>query len=354
MPFERPSIQQLTARIRGDIEGAVTGANAWLRRNLFSVTGKMVAGVAHGLYDAIDWQSRNLLPTTTDPDFLARWARIYSVPRLDASAAKGTAEVTGNAGAILPAGATATGPNGVVYTVDADATIDGAGTAIVSLTAAAPGASGNLDDFAPLALQQPVDGIATKLTVVSMGGGADQESISLWRERILDRTAQPPHGGSKADYERWAREAHPAITNVWVKPHAGGIGTVTVRVMTHGATADGIPDPSVVQAVFDHISAVHPIKTAELFVFAPDPAPIDFEIMLLPNTAAVRAAVESQLIDILRREGAPGVAPPISKITEAISLADGEDDHLLLAPNIRATLLANEVPVMGEITWSAL
>ena len=69
MPFNRPSIQVIWQRVRGDMEGALTGSNAWLRRNLTSVIAKMIAGVSHGLHGSLDWLAKNLLPITTDPTF---------------------------------------------------------------------------------------------------------------------------------------------------------------------------------------------------------------------------------------------------------------------------------------------
>lgn len=356
MPFNRPSIQVIWQRVRGDMEGALTGSNAWLRRNLTSVIAKMIAGVSHGLHGSLDWLAKNLLPITTDPTILAIWARVYGVPRLDPTFASGTGSFSGTPGAVLPAGSIVLGPNDIQYVVQADITIDGGGAGTGEVVTEESGAAGNLDEGAPLSLVVPEAGI-NSTGVVSAGGlngGADIESIESWQSRLLSRIQQPPQGGSLPDYYRWVREAHPSVTDVWVKPHAAGIGTITMRFMTYGATADGVPTPQVVQAVFDYVDGVRPVKAKEMFVFAPEAFPMNYEIAISPNTAAVRDAVTQQLAGLLRRSAAPGYHPPISHVNEAISLADGEEDHQILSPLAVPTLTPNQIPVLGDIVWSDL
>jgi len=354
MAFNRRSKEQIYADVKGDIEAEVSGANPWLRRNLLNVLAKMIAGVAHGLYGALDQLAKNLLPTTRIESILTIWCAIFGVSRLQATAASGSISVAGNDAAVVPAG-TVYLLGDVRYTVDADITISGAaGTGTV--TAETPGADGNVDAGATLTLLAPIAGVSNvaTVTVPGLAGGADQESTDSWRGRLLQRIQEPPQGGSLSDYYRWVRDAHPAVTDIWVKPHVAGIGTITIRFMTYGATADGIPDPQVLQAVFDYVDNVRPVKAKEMFVIAPEAYATDYEIAISPNTAAVRAAVTQQLEDLHRREAAPGVFPILSHIDEAISLADGEQDHALINPASAPVLTANQIPVLGTITWSDL
>jgi uncharacterized phage protein gp47/JayE len=72
--------------------------------------------------------------------------------------------------------------------------------------------------------------------------------------------------------------------------------------------------------------------TADLYVVAPTPVTLNFNIQLTPNTASVKAAVEASLRDLLLREAAPGVTLLISHIREAISVAAGETDNVLISP----------------------
>jgi len=354
MPFNRRSKQQIYEDVRSDIVGELPPATPWLRRNLLGLLAKAVAGVAHGLYGALDQLSRNLLPTTRVESILTIWCLIFGVSRLQATKSNGSITITGNDGAVVPAG-TVYQVGDVQYSVDADITVDGvSGTGDV--TALVAGAAGNVDAGAVVTLVAPVAGVDPSATVAAGGlaGGAYLESLDAWRTRLLQRIQEPPQGGAVSDYYRWVREAHPAVSDIWVKPHVAGIGTITIRFMTYDATADGIPDPQVVQAVFDYVDGVRPVKAKELFVIAPQAAATDYEIAINPNTAAVRAAVTQQLEDLHRREAAPGVFPTLSHINEAISLAAGEEDHQLLSPVAAPTLTANEIPVLGNITWSDL
>ena len=87
-------------------------------------------------------------------------------------------------------------------------------------------------------------------------------------------------------------------------------------------------------------------------VYAPVAVALDFTIQLVPNTALVQAAVQAELEDMLRRDSAPGGTILISKINEAISLADGETDHTVTVPAGNVVHLANEIATMGDITWA--
>ena len=49
MPFERPSLQELIARIQADMDSRLDG-QPWLRRRLLAILARMEGGVAHGLY----------------------------------------------------------------------------------------------------------------------------------------------------------------------------------------------------------------------------------------------------------------------------------------------------------------
>ena len=81
--------------------------------------------------------------------------------------------------------------------------------------------------------------------------------------------------------------------------------------------------------------------------------PLDLKFTALtPDNADVRAAIEAELDDYLRRTMAPGSTAPISQINEAISTAAGEDDHTLFETE-DVTSTANELIVKGEITWPA-
>ena len=92
--------------------------------------------------------------------------------------------------------------------------------------------------------------------------------------------------------------------------------------------------------------------TALVTVAAPVAVPLDFDIRLTPDSSAIRAAIEAELRDLIFREAVPGGTLLISHIREAISIAAGEVDHVLLAPDEDQTVTAAQINTLGTLTWT--
>jgi len=93
-----------------------------------------------------------------------------------------------------------------------------------------------------------------------------------------------------------------------------------------------VPDGTEVAAVQTYIDARRPV-TAQVTVAAPTASPLNFTISgLLPNTLAVRTAVQTELQDLLLRAAVPGGTILLSHIRAAISSATGENDFSLTSP----------------------
>lgn len=356
MPFVRPDLPTLIDRAAADIESRLPGADARLRRSNLNVLARVHAGATHGLYGYLDWIARQILVDTAEGEILARHATIWLPSgRLPAAYAVGAVTVTGSDGATVPQGSVFKRADGATYSTTAEATIAG-GTAQIALAADEAGQSGNAAAGVALNLDSPIAGInaAATVTAAALTGGADIEGDASLRARVLARIQQPPHGGAQNDYITWAKEV-PGITRAWCFPLEMGDGTVTVRVVRDN-DASLIPDAAEVAAVQAYIDAVRPVG-ADVYVVAPVPAPVDFEIQLVPATATVKAAVEASLRDLLLREAEPeGGATEgrilLSHIREAISLAAGETDHVLLAPLADITPALGEMATFGSIVWS--
>lgn len=353
MPFNRPTIDDLIKRIQADIESRLPGSDARLRRNVLYALARVHAGGIHGLYGHLDWLARQLMIDTAELEHLNRWASIWGIDRTPASIATGAVVFTGTNGVVIPQDTQVRASDATTYTTDADATII-AGQAIAAVSADVAGDAGNQDAGVTLTLVAPISGVNSQATVDASGltGGADEESDDRLRTRLLDRLRQPPHGGAAQDYIAWALEAHADVTDSWVFPLELGLGTVTVRLMTYDATADGIPTQTVVDAVQAYIDARRPV-TATVTVVAPVAVPLNFTISSLnPNTQAARDAIEAELKDLLRREAEPGGTILISHIREAISLAADEVDHVLDSPSANVAHTAGQIATMGTVTWA--
>ncbi|MCP1440488.1 putative phage protein gp47/JayE [Erwinia persicina] len=113
-----------------------------------------------------------------------------------------------------------------------------------------------------------------------------------------------------------------------------------------------IPDAATVAAVQAYIEPLAPVAGADIYVFAPSPHPVDFEIRLSPDSEEIRYAVEAELRSMMLRDGVPqGVIKP-SRISEAISIATGEYSHVLVSPATDIAIAKGEVGVVGDISWT--
>lgn len=351
MAWQRPTLADLIERISADFMSRLALAGAVLRRSTVYVFARVQAGAAHMLHAHLEFLSRQIFPDQSEAEYLERQATLFGLTRRGATFAGGVVDVTGANGTVIPAGSLLQRSDGTQYATDADVAID-AGAATVGVTATVAGAGGNADPGVALTFVTPIAGIGVQATVGDGGivDGVDEEDDDSLRERLLERMRMPPHGGAEHDYIAWAKEVA-GVTRVWVYPLEMGAGTVTVRFVTDDDPDGMIPSPDKVQEVYDHIEPLRPV-TAELYVEAPIPVDLDFEISLEPSSAAVHAAVEAELRDLLRREAAPGGTILISHIREAISIAAGEHDHTLISPTANVEYGTGEMAVFGEITWT--
>lgn len=350
MPFERPTLAELIAQAQADTEARLPGSDARTRRSNLNVLARVLAGATHGLYGYLDFLARQVFPDTADAEHLDRWGAIWGVTRKPPAFAVGTLSFAGQAGAVIPAGSVLA-IGAVEYETDADVTFTGA-TASGAVTALMPGAAGNQAAALTLAFVSPVSGVSASATVAAGGlaGGVDAESDAALRGRLLDRIRQPPQGGAAHDYAAWALEV-PDITRAWVYPEELGPGTVTIRVVSDAAPGGLIPAAPKIAEVQAWIDARRPV-TANPTVVAPVAVALDLSIQLLPSTQAIRDAVTAEIADLIRREAVPGGTILLSHLREAISLAAGETDHVLVAPVANVAHATGQIAVPGVITWS--
>ncbi|MBI1214560.1 MAG: baseplate J protein [Alphaproteobacteria bacterium] len=359
MSFNTPSPADILTRLQGEIDIALAGADARVRRSVEAVLAKMLTMAEYELYRYLYWISRQILVDQADDDMLDRHGDIWGIPRTAATAATGPVRLTGTNGTVIAAGTELQRTDGVEYTLDADVTI-AAGIGDGTVTASVAAAAGDADEGVKLTMISPVAGANGDVTVQAPGlsGGNDIESDTDYRTRILERIQSPPSGGSKTDYVEWAKEVS-GVTRVWVYPLQLGDGTVEIMFVMDNKTDTIIPTAEEVAAVQDYIDgdAVRPV-TADVTVAAPTAVPVDLTINLNPNTVAVQTAVTAELTDFFKRESEPGGTLYLSRINEAISAAAGEFDHAIaLLDGAAAADVARsfgELSTLGDITWGDL
>lgn len=350
MSFTRPTLTELIGRAQDDIDARLPGADSRLRHSAVGVLATVHAGAVHGLYGYLGYLARQILPDTAEAAELERHAGIWGVTRKVATLASGDGTATGVNGSVIPAGTVLQRAGGLEYVTQDEATIAG-GVATLTLAASAAGVESVATAGARLTFVSPVAGVAAEVVVGAGGltGGAEAESDELLRERLLARIRQAPEGGAAHDYATWTLQVA-EVTRVWIYPGWMGAGTVGVAFMMDGRESP-IPLEADVEAVAAHLAGLAPV-TAELVVFAPTPLEIDLEITgLTPDDAATRAAVATEIEDLLFRSAQPGGTILISQLRAAISQAAGESDHVLVSPLANIVPGPAELAVLGTIDW---
>ena len=363
MPFDRPTLQEITDRIESDLQTRLGGSGSLLRRSVLAVMARVYAGAVHLLYEFLVYASRQLFASKADAQGLNDIAGEYGITRQAATPATGTGTATGTNGSIIPSGSELQSGAGIIYTVDDEVTI-AAGTAVLALTSASVGDDTNVTGGASLTFVSPIAGVNTTVTVSVDGllGGGDEETDDGLRARVLTRKRQPPHGGAAFDYVNWALE-YPGVTRGWSFPQYMGVGTIGLAFVRDDDSSI-VPTEAqrdvVREYILEHTDPGTGLQvgipvTAEpgFFVISLTAFPVNFEINVYPNTSVVQAAVEENILDLLRREGGPEQTIYLSRIREAISLASGEEYHTLVLPAADVTAGTTQVHVLGTITWGS-
>lgn len=349
MPFARPTLAELITRVRGDLRGKLEIGGPLLRRAMADVLGAVWGGAVHTLYGYLDWLARQLFGDTAEREMLLRLAGLYGITPTPATFATGNVIATGTNGSPIPSNTILRLDAATSYRVTTGQVIAG-GTATLPVVAVVAGAAANVPAGTSLTYESPIAGVAPSVTVDAAGiaGGVDEEGTEELRARYLMRLREAPEGGADHDYIAWAL-AVPGVTRAWVYPHELGLGTVVVRFVVDGES-NIIPGPSTVAAVQARLDAERPIAAA-VTAAAPVAAPIAMTIEVTPDTPETRAAVEAELVDLLRRTAEPGDAVLLSQIRTAIGTAAGVHDYSLIAPAADVAPAAGDLPTVGVITW---
>lgn len=348
MAFDRPTLATLIARAQADIEAALPGADAHLRRTVEYALARVLAGLTHGLHGHLAWIAQQVIPDSAEAEYLERWAAIWDITRKQSAASGGDIVLTGVNGSVCPAGTVWQTASGVRYTQDAPATISST-TATTAVTAELSGTTGNLDAGTTLRLASAVVGVNASSTVDVDGiaGGTDIESDAELLARLLVRLHEQPKGGGPGDYVSWALEVA-GVTRAWEYAAYLGAGTVGVTFVRDNDESI-IPSAGEVSDVQDYIEQRAPI-TAVVTVFAPIEDVIDFTIDLTPDTPDIREAVEAQLVALFAEFSEPGGTIYRSQYIEAISLAAGEEHHSVTVPSGNIVAAAGHLATLGTIS----
>ncbi len=353
--FARKTLPQLITQTRNDLLARLNSDDV-LRRQDAEVNARVMAALTHSVLGVINYFATNLLPDLADSEWLARHASFKRCPRKLAQVSSGFVRWDSvSNGLTVLAGDQLQTDDGLEFVVTAT-TVSSGGLLRAPVTAVEAGSAGNVDDGTPLRLITPIVGLPSEALADTLGAGADIEDLEVWRARVLARHYWVPHGGAGPDYENSALSVA-GVTRAWFLRRLMGAGTVTVAVATDDALSP-LPAPAVLDAVRAEIESWAPVTQDDLYIISPLAGDLDLTLSISPDTPEIRAAITASLRDYLRREGGlqreeagPITTLPLSRISEAISLAQGEFSHQLISPAANVVFARTELPILGTITW---
>lgn len=367
MAFKVETLAEQAARARAAFAANLPGVDAWLWPNNIGPTAKVMAELGHSILGRLEYVERQAFTLTADRDGLIAQGDELGLPILPPAAATGTATFAADGAITVAAGAILQRGDGVQYRVTNGGGRLTAGDLDLTIVAVTTGATTNALAGTALAAVSGVTGTTT-IAVDDGGltGGADVEDTEAYRDRILWRKRNPPHGGALADYVTWCR-AIPGVTRVFVEDLYAGRGTVRIYPLMDGAMETGVPSSASLAAIQAQIDALKPggkIAT----VAAATPQPIDIAVTgLLPATTAMQEAVRRELAAMmLRRSRVAGGATPNaalpflatpysfsrSWIWQAIANTSGEESHSVTLPSADVPISAGAIPVLGTVTFA--
>lgn len=286
---------------------------------------------------------------------LVVWANFYGVIRRPAALAAGIVQFTGTNGSIIPAGTIVQNNNGTQYTTNVQVII-AAGAAQVTITATDAGLDGNLKGGQKVSLTTPIVGVDAQAIAIGNGiqGGKDIETFDELLERLYLKVRSPLNNGSSGDWVRWAKEV-PGVTRAWEIGWYQGPGKVGVFFVLDDS--DPItPNPAKVAEMQTHLeSPGHAPVGSTPVAAAPTLKTVNIQIRLRPDSELSRANSVTQLRELFDDDARIQVGKTLyrSQISGAIDRATGEDSHDLLAPAANVTVAADELVVLGAITFVA-
>ena len=355
-----PTRQELIDQIRGDLD-AEGVSEVWIIRSLEYALAVVLGGLLWCYYSAVDALVRQYHPRYCTGVTLYLWLAIYGLTRIPAAYARGGVFLTGDAGSVLPAGSVLVTPSGVSYITDTAAIIGGAGTTEVEVTAVVAGPGGNLAAASSLIVVSPAAGIdsAALVDLFGLSGGQLGDTDESARERLLARMRSPAEIGTVADYERWTYAADATIGRVWVY-EGGRDGTTagTVEVTPAVAGSAPVPGAGVLAAVEAYLDARRPAGITQT-ITPPVAQLVTLTLAIDParDTATSRAAIESELADLMQTSTAPGSPLANLDLRAAISRAGySYQIHTLAGGSPTADVTPTStyhLLTLGTVTWEA-
>ena len=314
------------------------------------------AAQLYALYVQADWVARQCFPQTALGDYLDRHAQLRGLERRAAVAAEGVLRFSvpsaPDTDLSIPAGTVCMTAAQVRFeTLEAGVLQAGDTSVDVRARAVEPGAAGNAAAGTIRAMAVAPVGVSQVTNPEAFTGGADGEEDEALRARVLDTFRRMPNGANAAFYEQEAL-SFPEVAAVSVVPRPRGVGTVDVVI----ATASGLPDSGLLEAVEAHLEARREIAV-DLQVKAPSVRQIDVSVSVAAEAGAdadgVQDAVESAIQTWFDGK-LLGQSVLRAKLGDIIYEVEGVANYAITAPAADVAVDVDELPRLGALTVTAM
>jgi len=314
----------------------------------FFIRATATASAVDGLYHHQLWTARQVLPDTSDPEYLERHAALRGITRKPAIAATGDLVVQGTPGSVIPSGESVRhAATNLSFLTAAQGIIGADGQAVVPMVAATAGVMPVFSGEPVLFVQAP-EGVLSQAGLTLSGGVAAETDAELLA-RLLDYLMHPPGGGNAYDYQRWAM-AVPGISKAWAFPGRRGLGSVDVVVLG----PDGPALPSAIAAAQAAVDAARPAACKDAWVLSPTPVAVAIKVAVrldpkITTLALFTAQLQEALVAAFK-DLPPGGVVYRSRIESIASGIQGVVDREVKVPQ------ANYVAVVDaqRLEWPRL
>lgn len=379
MPYARQTLTQLIQQTAAQIKLGIPNADPLLRRAVLTVLSRVLAGQHHEQYGYLDWIAKQAVPFTATDENLIGWAALKGITPFNPTAGSFTAQSSGNnINSSVQPNAQLIRSDGVTYTTTAGGTVDSNENITLVIKANSTGTSSNLALGATVTLQSPASGVnGTFVVTAIVANGTDLETIDSLRSRMLEEYANPPQGGSLADYVEWTL-AVPGVTRAWAASNLLGTGTVSVYFMediirastygipvgTNGASQHETRGPAATGDQLVVADTLYPLRAATALVYACAPvgAPLNITLQEVPNDPTIRGNIAAAIAGLCIRLASPGgtwVVPQqtpggilrLSDIEAAIAAVPNLNYFEIISPTSDVVSHTGIIPIPGTITY---
>ena len=327
-----------------------------------------VAGELSELYKALPAVVSMLFVDETSGAFLDLVGETYfNLTRRPGTRARCQITLTGDPGAILPAGTVFLTATLLQFALVDQVVLPAGGSAQGTLEAAEEGSAYNVEAGAitgmyvnPVGLSSYANGAAS--------GGTDPESDAALFQRIQERRQKPVNGANGWQYRQWALSV-PGVGEAKVVELAQGAGTVGVTLV------DSNMEPAsagIVSACQSAIDAQRPVGAA-VTVAAPSGVDISVDAAVIISGATTAQTVETAMADRLREYLAGLISAKYgqiyygpeedlaytvlyNRVLALLLTIDGVENATTLTVNggtRDVTIQAGQVPTLGQVEVSA-